>query len=373
MLRCRPAWSGQSLAAIVAGFALCWYSAEAAAKQRWAMPIPRVTAAELEANVTLRSGLHPYVLVDWAGSRWKASSWTLDYLKKKIAFEWVDFYPNNMADVGSKPYLLKFEEALPRFLQKGDSPKYMQLRLGLRGWTRLKKDIDPKPLPDIFWDDDEWIGDCMKSAETGKVDKPAVDNFFTTNQWKFLLIGEKGTQMFFHKDGTAASSWQAQLIGRKKWTLCPNSESHLLDVHLNTFDPDYQRFPRFAEAYCGQVTVMPGELLYYPAYFWHHPVQLDTPSVAYTGALVGTEAARGDLEGGATAQLQFFQDLQGKCEKCWQRGKSERVCDDISLKWPGAAPPPLRVVCDDYLPKCFELWDAHASSLHSSAKARSEL
>jgi len=25
-----------------------------------------------------------------------------------------------------------------------------------------------------------------------KVDKPAINNFFVTNQWKFLLIGEKG-------------------------------------------------------------------------------------------------------------------------------------------------------------------------------------
>ena len=32
-----------------------------------------------------------------------------------------------------------------------------------------------------------------------------------------------------------------------------------------------------------------------------------------------------------------------------------RQCEDISLKWAGAAPPPLRVVCDEYLPKCHRL------------------
>lgn len=89
-----------------------------------------------------------------------------------------------------------------------------------------------KPLPDVFWDDDEWISQCMrkdnqarsyifkmklstsnfslpinlhtcnnrKDQEKGtlvslsmlKVDKLAINNFFVTNQWKFLLIGEKG-------------------------------------------------------------------------------------------------------------------------------------------------------------------------------------
>ncbi|CAK9096847.1 Gibberellin 20 oxidase 1 [Durusdinium trenchii] len=66
----------------------------------------------------------------------------------------------------------------------------MQIRLSLRGWKRLKKDFVPKPLPDVFWDDDEWISQCMRKGN--KADTPAINNFFVTNQWKFLLIGEKG-------------------------------------------------------------------------------------------------------------------------------------------------------------------------------------
>eukprot|EP01050_Picozoa_sp_SAG11_P016594 SAG11_NODE_2285_length_3571_cov_2.005184_2_plen_93_part_00 len=42
---------------------------------------------------------------------------------------------------------------------------------------------------------------------------------------------------------------------------------------------------------------------------------------------------------------QFFEDLRFKCSKCWpQQGPytgdvSTRTCDDISERWPGAAPP----------------------------------
>ena len=54
-----------------------------------------------------------------------------------------------------------------------------------------------------------------------------------------------------------------------------------------------------------------------------------------------------------------------------------RQCDDISKKWAGvplaacghegfcqAAPPPLRVVCDDYLPKCRKPTQRAYSWLH---------
>mmetsp|Transcript_5001 Transcript_5001/g.14154 ORF Transcript_5001/g.14154 Transcript_5001/m.14154 type:complete len:276 (+) Transcript_5001:899-1726(+) len=272
-----------------------------------------------------------------------------------------------MEDPGSKPYLYRFEEALPQFLQKSKIPKYMQLRLGLRGWNRLKKDINPKPVPEVFWDDDSWIGQCMKKP-SGKVDREAVDNFFVTQQWKFLLIGEKGTSMFFHKDGTAASSWQAQIVGKKRWTLCPNSQSHLLDVNINTFKPDYTRFPKFAKALCGQVTMSPGDLLYYPAYWWHHPYNLETPTISYTGALVGVEADRMDLGGEQKPHARFYQDLLGKCAKCWKKADPKRLCDDISEKWPGAAPPMMRSLCEDYLPECFKKWDAHARALHGVAR-----
>ena len=343
------------------------------AQQQFSLQIPRVTIDELAKNSTLKTGLHAYVLSGFA-QQWNAVNWTLDYLTKKIPFEWVDYYPKNMDDVGSKPYLFKFDRAVQEFQDPKEIPtqlpKYMQIRLSLRGWKRLKKDFTPKPLPDVFWDDDEWISQCMR--KDNQVDKLAINNFFVTNQWKFLLIGEKGTTMFFHKDGTAASTWQVQLVGKKRWTLCPNTESRYLDPHLDTYNPDYEKFPQFAKAQCGQVTVSPGELLYYPAYWWHHTLQLETPSISYTGALVGVEADRFDLGGDRKPHMQFYADLQQKCAKCWSKGVKERQCDDISTKWAGAAPPPLRVVCDEYLPQCLHLWSEHAKALHGASQ-KSEL
>ena len=64
-------------------------------------------------------------------------------------------------------------------------------------------------------------------------DADAIDNFFRVNQWNFLLIGEKGTGIFFHKDHLAAASWQAAVVGRKKWILCPFTENNLLSSTLS--------------------------------------------------------------------------------------------------------------------------------------------
>lgn len=346
--------------------------ARAQGRQKFELEIPRVTVDDLAKNATLRSGLYAYVLTGHVKKQWKAANWTLEYLYKKIPFEWVDFYDQNMRDVGNKPFLFKFKEALPKFQHKIGVPRYMQLRLSLRGWQRLRKDFEPLPDPTVFWSDEEWITKCMR--KDNKPDVKAIDNFYTTVQWKFLLIGEEGTSMFFHQDGTASSSWQAQLLGKKKWTLCPNTESHLLDVGIDTFSQKDMTHHKFSKAHCGQVLVEAGDLLYYPGFWWHHTLQLETPSVAYTGALVGTEVDRGDLGYFKNAHTSFLEEMQKRCRKCWRAGDPGRHCDDISVKWPGAAPPPLRAVCDEYYPACFRLWEEHAMSLSRAlAEAREEL
>eukprot|EP00428_Durinskia_dybowskii_P044255 CAMPEP_0170349758 /NCGR_PEP_ID=MMETSP0116_2-20130129/76169_1 /TAXON_ID=400756 /ORGANISM="Durinskia baltica, Strain CSIRO CS-38" /LENGTH=44 /DNA_ID= /DNA_START= /DNA_END= /DNA_ORIENTATION= len=43
-------------------------------------------------------------------------NWTLQYLKEKIPFEWVDYYPNNMVSTEAKPHLYKFDQAVERFM-----------------------------------------------------------------------------------------------------------------------------------------------------------------------------------------------------------------------------------------------------------------
>ncbi len=76
-----------------------------------------------------------------------------------------------------------------------------------------------------------------------------------------------------------------------------------------------------------------------------------------TGLMVGVEADRKDLKFRKVHE-QFYHDLKDKCAKCWKmNGDTTRTCDDISLKWPGAAPPPSYSWCHEYLDPCFKRWD----------------
>eukprot|EP00971_Amphidinium_carterae_P032873 647120-Amphidinium_carterae.2 len=77
------------------------------------MPLCRISVAELASNATIRSGLHAYVLIGHVESQWKAANWTLDYLKEKIPFEWVDYYEKNMRQAYSAAHGLAMAETHP--------------------------------------------------------------------------------------------------------------------------------------------------------------------------------------------------------------------------------------------------------------------
>ena len=129
-----------------------------------------------------------------------------------------------------------------------------------------------------------------------------------------------------------------------------------------------------------------GEILYYPAYWYHGTKILDTPMIGLTGLMVGVEGDRNDLRH-KRVHRQFYEDLRYKCSKCWPKqgpytgAVSTRTCDDISERWPGAAPPPAFEWCNEdpspapgkgsYLKACFELWEEHVDTVVSKkAKGR---
>lgn len=324
-------------------------------RQRYRLHIPRVTAAELEANSTLMSGHLPFVVVG-AMEGWSAmEKWrNLRYLSQKVPLEWVDYYKANMYSRNDKPFLFKMREATEYFLEPSETglPRYMQLRLGVNGWKELEKDLfkngtEGRYLPGAMWGETDWIQKCMP-------DPKDVDNFYRVNQWNMLLIGETGTGIFLHHDHLAASSWQAHIVGRKAWVICPYDQSKFLSkmvLDLLPWDPDYKRFPEFAKAHCGRVIAEPGDLLYYPAYWYHTTKCLDSPTIGLTGLMVGVEDKRRDIS--FEVHKQFLLDLQKKCKA---------PGEDISKKWPGAAPPISPSVCA-VLPACFELWNQHVKDI----------
>ena len=328
-------------------------------RQKFELVVPRVTMVELARNKTLLSGHWPYVITDamdgWAAmDKWNDGD-SLAYLESVLKEEWVDFYSENMYSLGNKPILYRFSEANKRWrrpygIDRG-KPRYMQFRLSLPGWLDLKEDLritntagskaeaaaargegaeDGRYLPNAMWTEDDWIHKCLKSEHD-------VDNFFRVNQWNMLLIGEAGTGIFFHHDHLASASWQAHVVGRKEWIVCPYDQTHLIGKAggVHAFDPDYRKYPGFARALCGRTTAGPGDLLYYPAYWWHTTQCLDRPTIGITGLMVGTEASREDIP--MQVHERFKKDLEYKCGNCWDEGCRDESCRRRRIVFTSAA------------------------------------
>eukprot|EP00971_Amphidinium_carterae_P215578 4279178-Amphidinium_carterae.1 len=85
------------------------------------------------------------------------------------------------------------------------------------------------------------------------------------------------------------------------------AEKRIALVHLKDVVVCHDILSNVCTGLLSKVTVNPGELLYYPGYWWHHTLQLETPSIGYTGALVGTEARGSPRRGGKAGALKCTQ------------------------------------------------------------------
>lgn len=100
-----------------------------------------------------------------------------------------------------------------------------------------------------------------------------------------LLIGPKGTFTKLHYDLLSTHSWNAQLIGRKRWVLA--DPKHIAAVYLDTRNsggyvpgtdldaPDLARYPQLGEIEYLEGIVQPGEVIFFPERWLHQVTALD--------------------------------------------------------------------------------------------------
>jgi len=77
--------------------------------------------------------------------------------------------------------------------------------------------------------------------------------------------------MFNHQDVLRTASFQAQLYGSKRWHLCSPTQSPFLygAGTLDTFDPDYDKYPMYEQARCFEDIIQPGEVGRYQTHARH--------------------------------------------------------------------------------------------------------
>lgn len=238
-----------------------------------------------------RNGVKPFILTGLLTPEngWDLSFWRKERLAKLMGTAMVDFYPHNMKLETVYPLFTNLAEGwdeldapsrLEESVDVSEPGTYIQWNVLPEDWEKLRSGIGT--LPKLATLDEEWLPRCFP-------DGAVREKFFRSAHWRMLLIGERGAGMFNHKDTLRVSSWQAQVQGRKRWHLC---EGDTQDRYMygagdvNSFAPDYVKYPLFAQASCYQEEVKEGEFIFYPRDWWHQTQNLEHHTMSLSGSIV---------------------------------------------------------------------------------------
>ena len=277
----------------------------------------------LPENRIYLEGKLPFILFGFE-NYWNLRNLTFDYLRTHFGNTLADFYPHNIPFAGVHPLMTSLTEALDDFERPSLGKysrdlqypgTYIQWNLDSEIWLKFIMKI-VKELPPMFSYDDLWLNDCLPSVELR-------DMYMKRTHWRMMLIGSKGAGMFNHMDVLRTSSWQAQFVGKKIWHICDPSQGFALygAGKIDVFHPDYQTYPRFAEADCYEGVVEAGEFIYYPMDYWHQTRNLETPSISITSTMVDQDNWRAVIA-----------ELRDECSfKRYNWGFSDQLCEQLRV------------------------------------------
>ena len=301
-----------------------------------------------------RRGRFPYVLTG-AIDHWRNAfeHWSLKYFMDKYPNIDVEHYSRSMVQESVKPVFTKIEYAYADMTAQSkwykDKPGvYVQWNLNTQHWNDILSDatkdvenggqVNERRLPTVFGTDDVWFEKCFEN------NRNHIDGFLIGTHWRMVLIGSEHAGMFNHRDILRSASFQAQLVGSKRWHLCgPSQDEHMYTAgDIDTFRPDYEKFPKTKQAHCIDDWVVPGEMIFYGRNWWHHTETLPDPvdgrpCVSITGTLTDENNYDG-----------MVQELSRECGLELPDGSStSKLSKRIHLP---------EGTCKN-LPKCFRQWE----------------
>ena len=224
---------------------------------------------------------------------WDLHKLTPAHIAEKYGKLNADYYPHNMQEETVHPIFFPLKNAIEQLsmplegymnLDTSNQGTYIQWNVDEASWRGLLDDMGAQ-LPPVF-EDLHWTSKCFSADD--------VSTFNKNVHWKMMLIGEKEAGMFNHKDVMRMASWQVQLTGRKLWHICSPTQDEFVYTagEVDTFKPDYERYPKMINASCYQTISNPGDVMYYPRDWWHQTRNLETPSIAFSGSIISRRSQR---------------------------------------------------------------------------------
>jgi len=213
---------------------------------------------------------HPVILLNKMNNWAALERWTPDYLKARCGSEMVEIMMGRSSDAD---YEINCE----------------------RHKTRMRLDHYIDLVQSAGETNDFYMVANNRSIEAGGMrllldDIHIFDGILdpdSTAAKLFLWYGPAGTVTPLHYD--TLNVLLAQVSGRKKVTLMPSFQTHLVYNHIGVYSqvdceaPDYDRYPLFRKVSPLVVVLEPGEALFIPVGWWHHVRSLDVSiSVSFT-------------------------------------------------------------------------------------------
>ena len=241
---------------------------------------PRVAAHDHAAQ----SQLTRPIVVEGLLESWPARHWTFDSLRDRMRHTLVD----TGSAAGKMPFYLVAHNATELKAGRHDLALYVFDGNFESDAAYMSLTEDWRPLPTIAG------GDVFASHDVGAhADRPS---------WRWLLAGPPGSGTPLHFDPWGYSSWNASLVGVKRWvffppdvprdTLHPPRRDALGRAFAAVFGSEPPRpaadfmdelLPALRQSGLGHVELLqrPGEVVAFPAGWWHAVVNL-TPTIAVT-------------------------------------------------------------------------------------------
>ena len=146
---------------------------------------------------------------------------------------------------------------------------------------------NPREEPPYYLE--EWVfeKDCPELVEDYTL--PCYFKSWTTwlpeplrPRWRWLYIGPANSRSPLHVDELCTCAWNALLFGRKRWLFFPPEQTrYLYGGKVDVFNPDWEKYPLFAEAKPQSCVQYPGEIVFTPSDWWHAVVN-EEASLALT-------------------------------------------------------------------------------------------
>jgi hypothetical protein len=236
--------------------------------------------------------------------------WTMAWWRDVMGSTMGEFYLNNMKKLANPRFITVDEvvgymefsagrvwpsSAAPEVFDHNAAPPrgvYAHINMDLEQWASVAPWIGT--LPTLHRSDDAWLRGCL-----GAGDGDLASEFMTANHWRMALIGTRGAGMFNHKDTLKTISFHAHVRGHKRWHICaPTAENDDIlqdssQLGIDLMRPDYDDHPGLRDLDCFADELGPGDVLVYPADYWHQTEVVESLGVFLTGTLIddGNHAA----------------------------------------------------------------------------------